>query len=454
MSQDNAQPQPDHQASSNNTPSVATATASKALDLSAFLDMSSESEPEYGSGAESNGQSHALATNGAGAGSTAVSNIPQELRVAQAPAEKLVDISRFPAEEAAKARALADTIDFSNTLTTIQFVDTALLPIAQISRQLFNDTTVGEAGEVGRVAAAVIDGVKILRIEDLQREATEVAPKAAGFMGKVFGVGKVAHSAIKGFKENRTKFLTVMDREEAKARAAKADLMTTVQLLDEQAKAVRQGVSALTRGIAAAQIALDRGEIEGEALRLAAVESNNAADAAAAMDHRNTLANFRGKIADLQESMISAATLIPLIASNRKAAETRIMKLSNAISLTLPRLMAIASQAVVQAETARAGEEVAKLDEANRQITALAGKGAHDAAVSAARSLGGDDRNIEALAQLAQQTIATMHEVLQIEEENTQRNAQREQQLIAVRDSLVSGMRSVQSAALVKKAGA
>ena len=43
--------------------------------------------------------------------------------------------------------------------------------IAQASRQLLTGVRLGDAGEVGPIAAAVIDGVKILRIQDLQAEA-------------------------------------------------------------------------------------------------------------------------------------------------------------------------------------------------------------------------------------------------------------------------------------------
>lgn len=367
-----------------------------------------------------------------------------------APMERLVDLASLTPEQRAKAQAMADAVRFDDTVSTLQFVDNTLQPLALISRQLLSDTTVGEAGEVGRIAAAVIDGIKILRIEELQEEAKAVAPKTTGFLTKVLGMGKVAHGALKSFQENRKTFLALMDKEEAKARKTKADLMTTVQLLDEQARAVRQGVTNLSMAIAAAQIALDRGVEEAEALRQVALRTNTAGDAAVAMDYRNTLANFRGQTADMREAMISAATLIPLIASNRKAAETRITKLNSGIMLTLPRLMTVASQAVVQADVRRAGEEHEKLDEAARRITALAGQGAHDAAVEAARSLGGDPRNLESLTALANQTIATMKEVLEIEQQVAVQDREREQKLIAVRNQLVEGMRGVQAQALAR----
>ncbi|MBN3806773.1 hypothetical protein GXB81_27540 [Paraburkholderia sp. Ac-20336] len=364
--------------------------------------------------------------------------------------ERLVELSTLPAELQTRAHQLADSIRFEDTASTLTFIEHTLQPIAQVSRQLLADTTVGNAGEVGQIAAAVIDGIKILRIDELQAEAHKIAPKATGLLGRVMGLGKLAHDAVQSFAENRKKFLTLMDAEEARARKAKADLMTTVQLLDDQSQTVRQGVGNLTIAIAAAQIALDRGVQEAEELRQIALRSNTSGDAAIAMDRRNTLANFRAQTADMREAMVSAATLIPLIALNRKAAVTRVSQLNSGILLTLPRLMAVASQAAVEADVQRGGQEKEKLDEANRRITEIAGRAAHDAAISAARSLQGDNRNLEALSALAEQTISTMQEVLKIEQDAADEDRKREQELVRVRDRLVSGMRGVQQAALAR----
>jgi len=362
--------------------------------------------------------------------------------------ERLVELSTLPAELQTRAHQLAASIRFEDTASTLTFIEHTLQPIAQVSRQLLADTTVGNAGEIGQIAAAVIDGIRILRIDELQAEAHKAAPKAASLLGKVMSLGRLTHDAVQSFTENRKKFLTLMDAEEARARKAKADLLTTVQLLDDQSQAVRHGVGNLTIAIAAAQIALDRGVQEAEDLRQLALRSNTSGDAAIAMDRRNTLANFRSQTADMREAMVSAATLIPLIASNRKAAVTRISQLNSGILLTLPRLMAVASQAAVEADVRRGGQEKEKLDEANRRVTEIAGRAAHDAAISAAKSLQGDSRNLEALSTLADQTISTMQEVLKIEQDAADDDRQREQELVRVRDRLVSGMRGVQQTAL------
>jgi uncharacterized protein YaaN involved in tellurite resistance len=363
--------------------------------------------------------------------------------------ERLVEVANLSPDDLAAAQASAQKVNFRDTASLLSHGDGVLAGIAQASRQLLSGVRLGEAGEVGQIAAAVIDGVKILRIEDLQREANGEAPPARkGLIGKFLGIGADAHAAFKGFLENRKTFLDLMDKEQAKARKIKADLAVTIQLLDQQALAIRQSLQGLKIEIAAGQIALDRGQDELEALRQHAVSTGDAADAADVMEFRSALANFRGKIADMRESLVGSATLIPIIGQNKQAAETRMMKISNGMLVVIPRLMAVAAQAAAQVDIRNAAQESEKLDDAARQITLLASKGAHDAATSAARSLGGDQRNIDVLAKVADEAIATMHEVMQIEQEVAAGDRDREAKLAAIRDRLVMGMQGVNARAI------
>jgi uncharacterized protein YaaN involved in tellurite resistance len=374
-----------------------------------------------------------------------------DTRLAAEPApDRLVEIANLGANDLAAAKESADRIDFRKTGTLLAHGDNVLAEIAQASRQLLTGVRLGDAGEVGRIAAAVIDGVKILRIEDLQAESAEgkAAAPRKGLMGKLLGGMADAHTAFKGFQENRKQFLTLMDAEQAKARKMKADLAVTIELLDQQTVAIRNSLHGLKIEIAAGQIALDRGQDELEALRLNAIKTGDPADAADVMEFRGALANFRGKIAEMRENLVGSALLIPIIGQNKKAAETRLMKISNGMLVVIPRLMAVASQAAVQVDIKRAADEAEKLDEAARQITLLASKGAHDAATSAARSLGGDQRNIDVLAKVADEAIQTMNEVIDIEREVAADDREREAKLTAIRDQLGAGMRGVQQHAL------
>lgn len=369
----------------------------------------------------------------------------------ETPPERLVEVANLSPEDLAAAQEHAAKVDFRKTGTLLSHGDGVLASIAQASRELLTGIRLGDAGEVGRIAAAVIDGVKILRIQDLQAESTNGQPAPrSGFLGKLLGLAADAHTAFKGFQENRKTFLDLMDAEQAKARRTKADLAVSIELMDQQVLAIRQSLHGLKIEIAAGQIALDRGQQELEGLRQNAIRTGDPVDAADVLEFRGALATFRGKIAEMRENLIGSAMLIPIIGQNKKAAETRLMKISNGMLVVIPRLMAVASQAVVQVEIRRAVEESEKLDEAARQITQLASKGAHDAAVSAARSLGGDQRNIEVLAQAADEAIKTMHEVIDIENEVAAGDREREAKLVAIRDRLVIGMQGVNQHAVAR----
>ena len=368
---------------------------------------------------------------------------------AEPPPPRLVEVAKLAPDELAAAEQTAAGIDFRDTASLLAHGDGVLAKIAQASRQLLSGVRLGEAGEIGNIAAAVIDGVKILRIEDLRAEADGGRTAARkGLVGRLLGSVADAHSAFKGFAENRKTFLDLMDQEQARARKTKADLAVAIQLLDQQAVAIRDSLHGLKIEIAAGQIALDRGQDELEELRQHAVATGDPADAADVSEFRGSLANFRGKIAEMRENLVASALLIPIIGQNRKAAETRMMKISNGMLVVIPRLMAVASQAVVQVDIRHAAEESEKLDEAARQLTLLASKGAHDAATAAARSLGGDQRNIDVLAKVADEAIQTMHEVIEIEHEVAAGDREREAKLAAVRDRLAAGMRGVAQAAV------
>lgn len=374
--------------------------------------------------------------------------VPEALAPTPRP-PRLVEVDNLPPDELAAAQSQAGQIDFSASASMMSHGEGVLSGIAAASRQLLSGVRLGDAGEAGQIAAAVLDGIKILRISDLQAEAA-AGVKPQGLIGKLLGGIAQARTAFQGFTESRKQFLTLMDQEQAKARKTKADLAVSIQLLDQQALAIRQGLHNLKIAIAAGQIALDRAEDELEAKRQHAIVTGEPADAAEVQAFRSGIANFRGKLGDLREALVGSALLIPIIAQNRAAAETRMLKISNGILVVIPRLMAVASQAVVQVEIRNAADAAAKLDEANRQIILLAAKGAHDAATTAARSLGGDQRNIDVLAQVADETIRTMNEVIDIERDMAAQDAVREQKLAEIRNKLVAGMQGVNARVLEK----
>lgn len=196
----------------------------------------------------------------------AVTMLPKETEITdprlvpEAPPPLLVDVSKLSLDEQTAAEQAAARINFRDTASLLSHGDGVLARIAQSSRQMLTGVRLGDTGAIGDIAAAVIDGVKILRIQDLRAEADGGRPGARkGLLGRLLGSVADMHSAFKGFAENRKTFLDLMDQEQAKARKTKADLAVAIQLLDQQATAIRNSLHGLKIEIAAGQIALDRG---------------------------------------------------------------------------------------------------------------------------------------------------------------------------------------------------
>src|ERR1700743_154789 len=79
-------------------------------------------------------------------------NLPPEVLAPMPAMARLVALSSLSLQQRALAQERADAIRFDDTTSTLSFVDNALQPLAQASRRLLSETTIGEAGEIGGMA--------------------------------------------------------------------------------------------------------------------------------------------------------------------------------------------------------------------------------------------------------------------------------------------------------------
>ena len=336
-------------------------------------------------------------------------------------------------------------IDFRKTATLLAHGDGVLAEIAQASRQLLTGVRLGDAGEVGRIAAAVIDGVKILRIEDLQAEAAGGQPAARkGLVGRLIGIAADAHTAFKGFEENRKQLPRPDGRRAGEGAQDQADLAVAIELLDQQAAAIRRSLHGLKIEIAAGQIALDRGQEELEALRQNAVQHRRSgrrrrragvprrARQFPRQDRRD--AREPGRLGDAdpdhrpeQEGRRNADDEdLQRHARGHPAADGGRLAGGRA-GRHPPRRRRSAKSSTKRHGRSRCSPPRARTTRRPRRRAAWA-------AISAI---------IDVLAQVADETIKTMHEVIDIEREVAAGDREREAKLTAIRDRLVTGMQGV-----------
>jgi uncharacterized protein YaaN involved in tellurite resistance len=372
-----------------------------------------------------------------------VASAPNAALVPMAALPRLVEIDKLPPEMIEEAHRRAGLIDFGNLNSLLDHGTGALGQLAQVSDRMLAGRTVGGSDAVGEIAASVLDGVKILRIGDLQKIARGEKAEGAGWLSKVGGMLGGAKDALSGFAENRKKFNTLMDQQEAKARATLADLKRNIDSFEDMFQALRHGVRELNIDIAAGQLALERGQQEQEALRLKAIETNDPVDAAEVMEIRGRIANFAGLLGDQREGLMRAAITVPMIKSTRKASEARIVSLHGALTKTIPNLKSACAVAVGQLDNRRAAGAREALNEADRQVLGLVADGTLDAARTTAAQRGVDARQIEALSQAADKVTQALKEMVENDRLAVDRAQQQEAELRKVRDRLTSGMREV-----------
>ncbi|MEW9272749.1 toxic anion resistance protein [Gluconobacter oxydans] len=356
---------------------------------------------------------------------------------------RLVEISRLPADMVEEAHRRAGTIDFGDLNTLLSHGMGALGELAKVSDRMLAGRTLGESDAVGEIAAGVLDGVKILRIGELQKLARGEGGAPGGFLAKMGGLLGGAKDALNGFAENRKKFNALMDQQEAKARVTIADLKRNITSFEDMYQALRQGVRELNIDIAAGQLALEDGERKVEALRQHAMETQDPVDAAEVMELRGRLANFSGHLSEQREGLMRAALTIPMIKSTREAAEARIMALHSALTKTIPNLKAACAVAVGQVDNRNAATARDALNEADRKILGLVADGALDAARTTASSRGVDPGQMEALAQAADKVTQALGEMAQNDRLAAERAQEQEKELHELRDRLATSMRSL-----------
>src|ERR1700760_4065930 len=91
---------------------------------------------------------------------TRLTVVADERLLPQPRLDRLVGVANLSPEDFTAANSSAANLDFRNTNTLLAHGDGVLAGLAQTSRQLLTGVRLGEADEVGRIAAAVIDGVK------------------------------------------------------------------------------------------------------------------------------------------------------------------------------------------------------------------------------------------------------------------------------------------------------
>lgn len=357
------------------------------------------------------------------------------------PAKRLVDTRTLSADLLSKAEQSAAKINFRDPDTLLAHGTEALAPIGAIAERITAGRTIKSTDEVGAIAAAIFDGIKILRIDELQSGTT----KSRGIMRSLINRAK---SPLQQFAENRKQFNAVMDQQEAKARRLIGDFGLTIQNLTKMSAETRAGLTNLTVEVAAGQIALDRGYEELAALREKAIATDDQGLAAEVMVLRGRLADFEGKISELRFAIARFAGMIPIIAATSRVMESRIGKIQTGLLVTLPGLKAAAALAVAQADERAGADANRKMDEADAAVLRLTAEGTAQGLQRMNDDRGVSANRMTALKEAIETTTAAIKQSIADDSAAQNKALEQEAEIIKIGQQLRTGMIQIAEANL------
>ena len=102
---------------------------------------------------------------------TNVTIIPQKFETKQ-----LVVADRLSPKTIASPKQLSIEISSKNTAIAREISGKSMAPIKQNTRSLLNNVRMNDMDTLGATASSIIDGIKILRLDDLKKEAHSNIP--------------------------------------------------------------------------------------------------------------------------------------------------------------------------------------------------------------------------------------------------------------------------------------
>ena len=367
-------------------------------------------------------------------------------------AKQLVVADRLSPDTIVAAKELSLVISSKNTTAAREISGKAMAPIEQNARALLNNVRMNDMDALGASASNIIDGIKILRLDDLKNEARGNVPAPVRkTIGSLFSAGKVAVSAIQGFNENRKQFLDVIDKELAKCRTSIADATTRKEILIQQSNTLKQSAREITKIILAYQYAIEREIAEYEDRRLSVIESQDVVEVQQLIFDYDRIIEMEKDAMMLKTALVQVANAIPTNNMSIKNTETIIQETDRVLRFYTPALLNSAAQVAMNAANRRGVDSIRKTKELSKIATDMAVTSTIEGAKEA-QALSNDFDS--AIADLERQTKATMealHTIQDTEQQYREHRKTQEESLTKIQDYMINSTMSLRDKAVQRK---
>jgi uncharacterized protein YaaN involved in tellurite resistance len=355
-------------------------------------------------------------------------------QIQQSTALQIVDIAKMPPEAVTKAQEIAKSINLEDSQAVIQYGVGAQTKISGFADSILTEIRNKDSGYVGETLAVLMGHIKNVDASGLQKDP--------GFFGKLFGGIK---AEINKFMTRYEKLSTQIDRTVQELEKQRMQLIKDITLLDTMYQKNSEYLKELDIYIAAGQMKLEQAKAEllPELVKKAEA-SNDPADAQRVQDFNQFLNRFEKKLHDMKLSRMISIQTGPQIRLIQNNDQTLVEKIQSSVINTIPlwkNQIIIAISLFRQKGALELQREVTNTtNDLLSKNSEMLKQGSIEVAKEGERGI----VEIETLAKVNNDLIATIEETLKIQAEGKQKRAAAEQELVKMEDDLKARLKSIQ----------
>ena len=334
----------------------------------------------------------------------------------------------FTPEERAKIEEIKNSIDFTDSQTTVQYGVGAQRRLTEFTDSILDNVRSKDGGQVGDLLSSLVVEVNSLDPSSLTNDS--------GILSKLPGV-KNAVKSLKKLAERYSKAELQIDKIEAALEKARMDMLKDISVFDIMYKQNLDCFRELGLYIQAGKERVE--EIKSETipkLRAEAQASGDPMDAQLVRDFEDDVDRFEKKIYDLELSRTIAVQTAPQIKMIQNNDRVLVDKIQTAVLNTIPVWKSQFVIAMGLNNQQRVLKMQREITETTNSMLLKNSELLKTNTVETAKESNRGIVDIETLQKVNQNLISTIEETIQIQKEGRQQRAEAEKALGQIENDL------------------
>ncbi len=334
----------------------------------------------------------------------------------------------FTPEEKAKISEIKNSIDFTDTQSTVQYGVGAQRRLTEFTDSILDNVRSKDGGQVGELLSDLVVEVNSLDPSSLTNDS--------GFLSKLPGI-KNAVKSLKKLAERYNKAEVQIDKIEAALEKARMDMLKDISVFDIMYQQNLDCFRELGLYIQAGKERVE--EIKNDTvpkLRAEAEASGDPMDAQLVKDFEDTVDRFEKKIYDLELSRTIAVQTAPQIRLIQNNDRVLVDKIQTAVLNTIPIWKSQFVIAMGLGNQQRVLKMQREITDATNSMLLKNSELLKTNTVETAKESNRGIVDIETLQKVNRNLISTIEETMQIQKEGKQKRMEAEKALGQIEDEL------------------